>query len=345
MKRIQLRATLRQIAWFIPLGIAFGLAVGYASPLSYPAAIAMCVASAFGIQIFESLTEAYLFPKFEGFPRGKKLAYRMTSSLMAHIVGWFLPIWITSMIIGFGLFQWQIIIWLGIFIIGVIIIHSFHLLAHFYRELREKDILEEKLKTLAAQAELKALRAQINPHFLFNSLNTIASLVNSEPLKAEESVERLADIFRYALSASDKEFVTVGDEMEFIDSYLEIEKARFGERLEVTKAISPDILDTPIPSLILQPLVENSIKHGSGENGKMRISITGHMDGELVQLAIKDEGKGVPDHIINGVYTNGTGLRNVSERLRRVYSEGYGLEIKENTPSGTIAIVTLPRKI
>jgi sensor histidine kinase YesM len=344
MTRTKLKAILHHLAWFTLIGIAFGLVVGYVSPLSYPAAIAMCVACAYGIQIFESLTEAYLFPKFEGFPRGKKLNYQMSSSLLAHILGWLLPIWITSMIIGFGLFQWQIYLWLGMFIAGVVIIHSFHMLVGFYRELREKDVLEEKLKTLAAQAELKALRAQINPHFLFNSLNTIASLVNSDPLKAEESVERLADIFRYALSASDKEFVTVGDEMEFIGSYLEIEKARFGERLEVTKSISSDILDIPIPSLILQPLVENSIKHGSGENGKMRISITGHLDGELVQLAIKDEGKGVPDHIINGVYTNGTGLRNVSERLRRVYSEGYGLEIKENTPNGTIAIVTIPRE-
>jgi sensor histidine kinase YesM len=344
MTRTKLRAILRQLAWFTLIGIAFGFAVGYASPMSYTAAVAMCVACAYGIQIFESLTEAYLFPKFEGFPRGKKLTYRMTSSLLAHILGWLFPIWITSMIIGFGLFQWQILIWMAVFIAVVVIIHSFQMLVSFYRELREKDVLEEKLRTLAAQAELKALRAQINPHFLFNSLNTIASLVNSDPLMAEESVERLADIFRYALSASDKEFVTVGDELEFIDSYLEIEKARFGERLEVTKAISPDILDTVIPSLILQPLVENSIKHGFGENGKMRIAITGHMDGELVELAIKDEGRGVPDHIINGVYTNGTGLRNVSERLRKIYSEGYGLEIKENTPSGTIAIVTLPRE-
>jgi len=344
MTRIKLRAILRQLAWFTPVGIAFGFAVGYASPMSYPAAVAMCVASAYGIQIFESLTEAYLFPKFEGFSRGKKLTYQMTSSLLAHILGWLLPIWITSMIIGFGLFQWQIYLWLGAFIAVVVIIHSFHLVASFYRELKEKDVLEEKLKTLAAQAELKALRAQINPHFLFNSLNTIASLVNSDPSRAEESVERLADIFRYALSASDKEFVTLRDELEFIDSYLEIEKARFGERLEVTKAISPDILDTLIPSLILQPLVENSIKHGSGENGRMRIAITGNMDGESVELAIKDEGRGVPDHIMKGVYTNGTGLRNVNERLRRVYSEEYGLEIKENAPNGTIAMVTIPRE-
>jgi len=163
-------------------------------------------------------------------------------------------------------------------------------------------------------------------------------------LRAEESVERLADIFRYALSASEKEFVTLRDELEFIDSYLEIEKARFGERLEVTRAISPDILNTIIPGLILQPLVENSIKHGSGENGKMRITITGHMDGELVQLAIRDEGRGVPDQIRKGVYTSGTGLRNVSERLSRVYGEGYGLEIKETTPNGTTATVTIPRE-
>ena len=344
MTRIKLRATLRQLALFTLIGIAFGFAVGYASPISYPTAIAMCVASAFGIQIFESLTEVYLFPKFEGFPRGKKLTYQMSSSLLAHILGWLLPIWITSIIIGFGLFQWQILIWLGTFIIGVTIIHSFHMLVSFYRELREKDVLEEKLKTLAAQAELKALRAQINPHFLFNSLNTIASLVNSDPLVAEESVERLADIFRYALSASDKEFVTLRDELEFIDSYLEIEKARFGERLEVTKAVSPDILDTLIPSLILQPLVENRIKHGSSENGKMTIAITGKMDGEQVEVMIKDRGRGMPEQIIKAEYTDGTGLRNVIERLRRVYSEGYGLEIKENTPNGTIAVVTIPRE-
>ncbi len=165
MTRTKLRAILRQMAWFTPMGIAFGFAVGYASPMSYPAAVAMCVASAYGIQIFESLTEVYLFPKFEGFSRGKKLTCQMTSSLLAHILGWLLPIWITSMIIGFGIFQWQIFLWLGVFIAVVVIIHSFHMLVSFYRELREKDVLEEKLKTLAAQAELKALRAQINPHF------------------------------------------------------------------------------------------------------------------------------------------------------------------------------------
>jgi sensor histidine kinase YesM len=351
MKKAEnLKLILRQLGFGTLFGLAFGIPLGYVAtdylelPIGYVSAIGICLGCAYGIQIFQTITEVCLYPRFRRLSRGKNLAFQVLSSALAHFFGWLLAVWIASLVIGFELLRGAIFIWLGSFIVGVLIIHLTHQLVNFYRELREKDVLEEKLKTLAAQAELKALRAQINPHFLFNSLNTIASLVNSDPSKAEESVERLADIFRYALSASDKEFVTLRDELEFIDSYLEIEKARFGERLEVTKDISPNILDTPIPSLILQPLVENSIKHGSGENGKMRISINGRMDSELIQLAIKDEGKGVPEHIINGVYTNGTGLRNVSERLHRVYSEEYGLEIKENTPSGTIAIVTIPRE-
>ena len=342
--RRKLKEILRQLAIFIPVGIAFGIAVGYTSPMSFPAAIAMCVSCSVGIQIFESLAEAFVFPRFERFPRGKKLTFRLISSLFTHIAGWLLPIWITGVIIGYSLFRWQFIMWLGIFIGVVIITHSLHTLVSFYRELREKDVLEEKLKTLAAQAELKALRAQINPHFLFNSLNTIASLINSDPSKAEENVERLADIFRYALSASEKEFVTLRDELEFIESYLEIERARFGERLQISRNIPSEIMTVTIPSLVLQPLVENSIKHGSGENGKMSIEITGQVDGDIIRFAIKDKGRGIPDHIKKGIYTGGAGLRNVSERLRKVYGEPYGLEMKVNTPCGTIALVTIPRE-
>jgi signal transduction histidine kinase len=333
---------LHQLVIFIPVGIAFGIAVGYTTPMNFPTAIAMCLSCSVMIQVFESLAEAYVFPRFERFSRGKKLTLRLIFSLFTHISGWLLPIWITGVIIGFSLFHWQFIMWLGVFICVVIITHSFHTLVSFYRELREKDVLEEKLKTLAAQAELKALRAQINPHFLFNSLNTIASLIASDPSKAEESIERLAEIFRYALTASDKEFVTLKDELEFIESYLEIEKARFGERLQINRDIPPEIMTILIPSLVLQPLVENSIKHGSDDNGKMSIEIRALRDGSLVRIMVKDTGKGVPDEIKKGLYTAGTGLRNVSERLHRVYGERYGLEIKENMPAGCVALVTIP---
>ena len=178
----------------------------------------------------------------------------------------------------------------------------------------------------------------------YNSLNTIANLISTSPSKAEEAVERLADIFRYALSASNKEFVTLRDELEFIDSYLEIEKARFGDRLKVSRDISPEILDTPIPNLILQPLVENSIKYGFTENGEVRMEISGYIDGDSANVEIKDQDRGIPEEVRRSVYTNGTGLRNVNERLKKTYGENYGLEIKENSPRGTVAIVTIPKR-
>jgi sensor histidine kinase YesM len=337
------KSFLRQLGIFMLVGAGFGAAVGHFTPLSYPTAIGMTLGCAAGIQIFQTLTEAYLYPRFENFSRGRKLVLQQATSLLAHILGWLFPMWIASMIIGFSIFQRLIILWLGIFIAIVLLIHLTYQTVNFYRELREKDVLEEKLKTLAAQAELRALKAQINPHFLFNSLNTIANLISINPAKAEEAVERLADIFRYALSASDKEFITLRDELDFIDSYLEIEKARFADRLRVSTNISPQILDTPIPSLILQPLVENSIRHGSGENGEVRIEIRGYTNEDSVKVEIKDEGKGVSEEIKQGIYTNGTGLKNVNERLKKVYGEGYGLEIKENKPTGTVAIVTIPK--
>jgi two-component sensor histidine kinase len=343
---MRLKLFLRQLGWSTLIGMVSGLAVGYATRdyLDYPTALGMCLGCAYTIQIFQALTEVYIYPRFEGFSRGKRLYLQQASSLLAHILGWLIPVWIVGMVIGFGLPELAVLIWLGIFIAFVLIIHLVHQSVSFYRELREKDVLEERLKTLATQAELKALRAQISPHFLFNSLNTIASLISTKPQKAEESIERLADIFRYALSASDREFVTLRDELEFIDSYLEIQKARFGDRLVIAKSISPEILDIPIPSLILQPLVENSIKHGQVQTGEMRIEIIGYMDGDLVKVEIKDEGKGAPEEVRAGIYTtNGTGLRNVNERLQKIYGESYGLKIKENEPNGTLVVVTIPK--
>lgn len=324
-------------------GLGFGALVGYTTLLSYPTAIGMCLGCAYTVQVFETLTGAYLYPSFDRFSRGKKLAFQMLSSFLTYILGWLIPVWIVGIIVGFSLLEAGVLIWLSIFIVFALIIRLAQQLVSFHGELSEKEVLEENLKNLAVQAELKALRAQINPHFLFNALNTIESLISTDPPKAEESIERLADIFRYILSASDKEFVTLKDELEFIDSYLEIEKARFGDRLKVASAVSPEVLDTPIPSLILQPLVENSIKHGTAKKtGELRVEITGSMDGSSVKVEIKDHGRGVPEPIKMGIYTNGTGLRNVNERLQKTYGEKYGLKIRENKPSGTRAVLIIP---
>jgi two-component sensor histidine kinase len=329
-------------------GLAIGAIIGYLATsyswgFGYLAAIGMGLGCIYCMQILQAINEAYFYPGFDGLTRGKRLACQLLSSLASHILGWFIPVWIAGMIIGFSFFRPEVLICMSCVIILIIIIHSIKLIINFYRELTQKELIEEKLKTLAVQSELKALKAQINPHFLFNSLNTIASLINTDSQKAETDVERLAEIFRYALSASNKEFVTVKEELEFVDSYLEIEHDRFGDRLTITRDISPDIADTPIPGLILQPLVENSIKHGSTPQGEIKLYISGRRDGELVRLVIKDTGKGVPNSILTDNYNHGTGLKNVNERLKMVYGNGYGLSIEKNIPAGTKVTVSMPR--
>lgn len=244
---------------------------------------------------------------------------------------------------GFNIFQWKVMIWLALFVVSLIVASSVRQLLRFYRELKQKDVVEEKLKALATQAELKALKAQINPHFPFNSLNTIASLTTSAPAKAEEAVEKLADVFRYILSSSNREFVTLENEIDFLDSYLGIEKARFGDKLSVSKSIDSAVLNTRVPSLILQPLVENCLKYGTSE-GKAKIEIRCFLNGNAVNIEVRDEGKGVPEEIKKGVYTKGTGLKNVNERLLKVYGEGHGLQFRDNQPSGAVAILTVPRE-
>jgi len=266
----------------------------------------------------------------------------MVSALLVRLLGWLFLIWIASLILGFSLFRIEVIIWLPIAVVVGSIIRSVQQLLIFNRELTQKDLLEERLKALATQAELKALKAQINPHFLFNSLNTVASLARTSPDKAEEATLKLADVFRYTLSSSNREFVTLQDELDFLDSYLDVEKARFGDKLEVIKSIQPEILNARVPSLILQPLVENCLKHGRTPKGNANIEIQCSLDGNAIKIEIRDQGKGPPEEIKRGIYTKGTGLKNVNERLLKTYGEGYGLKFKDNHPSGAIAIVTIP---
>jgi sensor histidine kinase YesM len=329
------------------VGLAFGIALGYVSTqnywgLGFLAAIGMTLGCAWGVDIIYMATMAYLSPRFEKYPRDKKLFLQVSSSILIHVSGWLLLVWIAGLILNFRLFQSAILVWLVIYIVILIIGTSLRQLSNFRRELRQKDLLEERLKSLATQAELKALKAQINPHFLFNSLNTVASLTTTDPQKAEEATLKLADVFRYTLSSSNKEFVTLRDELDFLDSYLDVEKARFGDKLKVIKSIQAETLNTRIPSLILQPLVENCLKHGRSPEGKATIEIQCILEGNDVKIEIKDSGHGAPESVKKGIYTQGTGLKNANERLLKVYGNGYGLKINDNFPSGAVAMLTIP---
>jgi signal transduction histidine kinase len=262
-------------------------------------------------------------------------------SLLGHLIGVFIPLLICSNIFGFtihAITAWMVF---GGLLIGFPIIHGTGNAVRFYRQLKEKERIQEHLRTLAAQAELKALQAQINPHFLFNTLNTIAQLIHSDVEKAEATVERLAEIFRYTLSASKKEQVLLNEELKFIDEYLDIERIRFGDRLQVEHRIAQKALNVPMPSLILQPVVENVIKHGQGLDGRIQLTIQASLDSNHLILTITDQGPGFPADYRLGAGMR-TGLTNVDERLKKTYGPIYGLRFKPNKPLGTVVLMRIP---
>jgi two-component system LytT family sensor kinase len=210
-------------------------------------------------------------------------------------------------------------------------------------QVRDLQMREAEMRELAATAQLAALRAQINPHFLFNSLNSIAQLVRSDPDKAEACVERLAEIFRYVLSRADQEFVTVADELKMARAYLDIERARFEERLRVETAIEPTSLRQPIPNLILQPLVENAIKHGlSRKLGPGTVSIAARVRGDRLELEVGDDGLGMPGPVLDEVWLRGVGLRNLRQRIERLYGPEHLPHIESTPGRGTVVRLSLP---
>jgi LytS/YehU family sensor histidine kinase len=217
---------------------------------------------------------------------------------------------------------------------------------NLYREMMEKIRSEEQLKALNAKAELKALQSQINPHFLFNTLNTISTLVKKNPDKAEEVIEKLAEIFRYILISSEKEMISLSKEVEFIDQYLEIEKVRFEDKLNIKKEIGCDTNNIYVPSLILQPIVENAIKHGIApkiDGGSIDINI--FQNDKTIKIQISDTGIKVNKNVNYEALvknSNGIGLKNVDDRLKKTFGEEYGLKIKPNLPTGVNVEIEIP---
>jgi len=197
---------------------------------------------------------------------------------------------------------------------------------------------------LAASAQLEALRAQIDPHFLFNSLNSIAHLISTDPERAEACVERLAEIFRYLLSSKDRAFVTLADELEIADGYLDIERARFGEQLRVQFDVEARARSWIVPTLILQPLVENAVRHGiSKKVGGGTVSVQARVSGGELVVGVHDTGVGMTDGP-RAASSNGVGLRNVSDRLVHLYGRAYAPKVDTAPNQGTRITLRVPRE-
>ncbi|WP_032762431.1 sensor histidine kinase [Streptomyces sp. CNS654] len=212
-------------------------------------------------------------------------------------------------------------------------------------ELAELD----RSRTQLIEAEIKALRAQISPHFIFNSLAAIASFVRTDPEQARELLLEFADFTRYSFRRHG-EFTTLADELHSIDQYLALVRARFGERLSVTLQVAPEVLPVALPFLCLQPLVENAVKHGlEGAVTRSRITISALDAGSEAEVVIEDDGTGMdPERLRQilrgeGGVSTGIGLLNVDERLRQVYGDEYGLVIETGVGAGMKITLRLPK--
>jgi signal transduction histidine kinase len=321
--------------------IGFGLGVGFATR-DYPVSLATGLAISSSIYVLYKLDRAFLHPWLEKLSQDwLHLGLEMTFSLLEHVLGALLALLVCSRVLRFAVVPSAAWGALGGMVIVFPIIHGTGLALGYYRQLKEKEHVEQELRTLATQAELTALKAQINPHFLFNTLNTIAQLIHTDSAQAEATVERLAEMFRYVLAGSERKLVRLEEELAFVDDYLAIERARFSERLRVTRQVAPEALSVPVPSLILQPLVENAIRHGQGADGSVDLTIRVRPHGDEVMIIVADQGPGMPSRPGIGE-GSGHGLRNVDERLRKTYGEAYGLEIRDNESKGTLVAVRIP---
>ena len=214
------------------------------------------------------------------------------------------------------------------FFVGLLfyfLITSFYYLIIYYNSLQEKTVKESELRNLVTEAELKSLKFQINPHFIFNSLNSMSALTTIEPDRARSMILKLADFLRYTLANNGKDKNKIEEELKNIKLYLDIEKIRFEEKFDYFEEIEPEALNVKVPNMILQPLFENAIKHAVYDSlEKITIMLKCHIDGRFLVISVEN-------NFENGYSRKGTGigLQNITSRLELIYGEKNLLDIKK----------------
>jgi LytS/YehU family sensor histidine kinase len=212
----------------------------------------------------------------------------------------------------------------------------------YYARFREREMRASQLEAQLAQAQLQALKMQLHPHFLFNALHSISALVHSDPDAADKMIARLGDFLRLTLENSAAQEVPLRQELEFLNCYLDIERTRFRDRLTTQIEADPQLLDCVVPNLILQPIVENAIRHGVSQRAAHgHVEVRASRAGDALRLEVRDNGRGLPEgaEVCRANQGGGVGLANTRARLQQLYGGAYRFDIS-NAPAGG-AVVTL----
>jgi signal transduction histidine kinase len=228
-----------------------------------------------------------------------------------------------------------------VFIYGAILggTHIFQ----YYRRLRERQLAATRLSAQLADARMQALRMQLNPHFLFNALNSVAMLVRGARQEAAvDTLEGLSDLLRYVLDSSTDQEVKLKRELEFIERYLTIEQVRFQDRLQVRIDVDSDTLDAMVPTLVLQPIVENAIRHGIASRvAATTVTVAAREDQGALRLRVSDDGPGFSG-TAGARRGTGVGISNTRRRLTQLYGDRASIDVEDTSPSGATVTITLP---
>jgi two-component system LytT family sensor kinase len=226
-------------------------------------------------------------------------------------------------------------------IIASLIVIGAHALL-YYDDFRTSELQQSSLKAQLAQAQLRALKMQVHPHFLFNTLHSISSLVLEDPPKANSMIARLGDFLRLTLDHADHQLVTLKEETEFLRCYLDIEQVRFGDRLSVVFDLEPQTLSALLPDLILQPVVENAIQHAIAPRAtRGHINIQAKRLDSLLRVAIRDNGLGITSNA-NSPAKKCLGITNVRTRLQQIYGSDFRFELTNGENEGLTVIMEIP---
>lgn len=343
--RILISVVIAPLLWAIPFALFFGTLYG-SSWLSYQSAYIVSLVFAVIIRGATVIAERVIVPRLRrragtgSYPWMLDAAVYMVVSVSAS----YLAAFVVDRFLMRG-FLGSPRAWLisGMFAVAFSLLVGGIIYARvFYRQAVSRAVALERMQAELARAELRALRAQVNPHFLFNTLNTIAALISENPAAAEDVVTRLADVFRHALTASGREHTRLADELEFLRSWLAIERVRFGDRLRVVEDIEPGLDDVPVPGLLFQPLIENAVRYAvapRAEGGTVTLRVKRDPGGDTLTAEVADDGPGfVPGVRPSG---NGVGLESVRERLR-LGGAGHAFALETAPGMGTRVRVTLP---
>ncbi len=214
----------------------------------------------------------------------------------------------------------------------------------FYRRYRDRELRTSQLESMLAQTQLEVLRMQLHPHFLFNTLHTVSALIHRDPEAADEMITQLSDLLRMTLDNFGVQEVSLREELEFIERYLDIQQTRFQDRLRVVIDVPAEALDARVPNQALQPIVENAIKHGiAARTGEGQIEIRARGGRSMLQLTVRDDGPGLVQPPPEVRSDGGIGLANIRARLKQLYGPLAALDLSNHPKGGTLVTLLVPQ--